>query len=241
MAKKPLDPQAKARRQKQFVIVGSVVLLALLGFQGPRTLKTLTRTPSQPPAPPAATTPPAPGSGGAPLAPPTLGGGAPTTPSATPTLVDSDNQPAPAAGQLVSFGLFASKDPFVPQLRAGGSSAGAAAAAPVELGPADTDSSAPPGEPSGPPGATATAPAQPTSATISVNGVRETVAVSADFPQSGPIFHLASLTGTEAKISIVGGSYASGAETVTLTLGKPLTLVNTADGTRYELRLLSTA
>jgi hypothetical protein len=40
------------------------------------------------------------------------------------------------------------------------------------------------------------------------------------------------------KISIVGGSYESGAPTVTLEQGKTLTLVNTADGVRYVLKLL---
>jgi len=35
----------------------------------------------------------------------------------------------------------------------------------------------------------------------------------------------------------VGGSYASGAATVTLHENKPVTLMNTADGTRYKLVL----
>ena len=39
------------------------------------------------------------------------------------------------------------------------------------------------------------------------------------------------------KISIVGGSYASGAPAVTLLENKPVTLMNTADGTRYKLIL----
>ena len=44
----------------------------------------------------------------------------------------------------------------------------------------------------------------------------------------------------QAKIGIAGGALASGAGTVTLRPGKPVTLVNTADGTRYELKLVST-
>ncbi len=43
-----------------------------------------------------------------------------------------------------------------------------------------------------------------------------------------------SLTAKAAKISIAGGSLANGS-TVTLSLGKPVTLMNTADGTRYVL------
>jgi hypothetical protein len=45
------------------------------------------------------------------------------------------------------------------------------------------------------------------------------------------------VTAHSAKISIVGGSYASGSATVTLEENKPVTLMNTADGTRYKLIL----
>src|SRR5205085_10989857 len=79
---------------------------------------------------------------------------------------------------------------------------------------------------------TPTAPAAPvTSATISVDGVSETVKVGSSFPAAQPLFVLVSLTRTTAKIGISGGSLESGAATVTLTKGKPLTLLNTANGT----------
>jgi len=39
MAKKKFDPKAKAKRQKVMLAVGSVLLLALLAFQVPRTMK----------------------------------------------------------------------------------------------------------------------------------------------------------------------------------------------------------
>jgi len=45
------------------------------------------------------------------------------------------------------------------------------------------------------------------------------------------------VTAHSAKISIAGGSYATGAQTVTLRENKPVTLMNTADGTRYTLIL----
>jgi hypothetical protein len=77
-----------------------------------------------------------------------------------------------------------------------------------------------------------------------VNGTLYSVAVGTDFPQASasdssvvPLFHLVSVTAHTAKISIVGGSYANGSPTVTLTENKPLTLMNTADGTRYKLIL----
>ena len=52
-----------------------------------------------------------------------------------------------------------------------------------------------------------------------------------------PLFHLISVTAHTAKISIVGGSYANGAPAVTLRENKAVTLMNTADGTRYKLIL----
>src|SRR4030095_2522600 len=75
-------------------------------------------------------------------------------------------------------------------------------------------------------------------AVISVNGVAESVATGAAFPAANPIFQVLSLTSKTAKITIVGGSYASGAPTLKLTLNDPVTLQNTADGTKYTLVLL---
>ena len=83
--------------------------------------------------------------------------------------------------------------------------------------------------------------AKPTTATISVNGLNSSVSIGASFPSGAPVFTLVSLTRSSAKIGIAGGSYESGAATVTLNKGKAVTLVNTADGTRYVLRLVSTA
>ena len=70
------------------------------------------------------------------------------------------------------------------------------------------------------------------------------VTVGGDFPttgatfqRAGSLFHLVSLTAKTAKIAIVGGSYADGTPAITLKLGTPLTLQNTADGTKYTLIL----
>ena len=72
----------------------------------------------------------------------------------------------------------------------------------------------------------------------------DSVAVGNNFPDASatdpsiqPLFHLVSVTAHSAKISIVGGSYANGAPVVTLQENKPVTLMNTADGTRYKLIL----
>ncbi len=86
----------------------------------------------------------------------------------------------------------------------------------------------------------------PTTAVISINGELSSVTVGTDFPLAGvvfqqagnsPLFHLVSLTQTSAKVAIAGGSYANGAPALSLTVGTPVTLQNTADGTRYTLLL----
>src|SRR5262249_39572798 len=79
------------------------------------------------------------------------------------------------------------------------------------------------------------------SATISVDGVEEGVNVKSDFPAASPLFHLVSAKMKTAVITIAGGSLANGAPTLTLRLGKPVTLMNTADGTRYKVVLVATS
>ena len=64
------------------------------------------------------------------------------------------------------------------------------------------------------------------------------MSAGSDFPSTNPIFLLVSVTTTQAKVSIAGGSYATGQPTLTLTVNKPVTLVNTADGTRYTIILM---
>ncbi len=84
-------------------------------------------------------------------------------------------------------------------------------------------------------------PAAPSGASISVNGVVETVAVGASFPQAQPLFRLVSLKAGVARIGVAGGTLQGSSQTVELVKGKSLTLMNTADGMRYVLRLVSVA
>src|SRR6188508_2197893 len=246
MAKK-IDPKAKAKRQKIYAAVGGVILLAVLAFQVPRTMKMLhpaDESSSSTPAP-AATTPAA----ATPIAAPSLAGGNATAAAAPggDGLTDPDAVPPPQSGQLLAFGLFRSKDPFVQQLKLNETS-GSAAAVPSSAGP--TNSTAPAAGGSSQPASFSTPKpttptrvpaAAPTTATISVNGASgpESVKVGGTFPTADPFFKLVSLTRKSAKISIAGGSLENGAPTVTLTRNKALTLMNTADGTRYVLRLVS--
>ena len=231
MAKK-VDLKAKAKRQKIMAAGGGVLLLAILAFQVPKTMKMMSAAP--PPPPPVA---PAPGTTvpSDPSVLPTpgaVGGGAASTASGDGTLVDSDPVPVAAAGQLISFGRFASKDPFAEQIDESTAGGGGGSSTPAPSTGTPAPGGVVPASPTGPPGVAG-------SAVISVNGVQETVATGGEFPKDSPVFRLARIVGGEVRIGIAGGALASGSPTVTLRKGKAVTLVNTADGTRYELELVS--
>lgn len=239
MAKK-FDPKAKAKRQKVMAGIGAVLLLGLLAFQIPRVLKMMNQEP--PPITPVAAPATVPGDPSVLPTPGQVGGGAAPAASGDGTLVDSDVSPSAGSGQLVSFGRFASKDPFTQQIdeETPGASTGDGAA--VEAGGEETGGSATPtsgGDSGGgaKPAGSASAPSGP--AVIAVNGVEETVSVGGEFPKDTPVFKLVKLVSGGAKIAIAGGAFASGDATMTLPLGKAVTLVNTADGTRYELEFVS--
>jgi hypothetical protein len=74
---------------------------------------------------------------------------------------------------------------------------------------------------------------------ISTNGVCETVNLQGTFPQNENIFRVVWIAkdGKSVKVAVVGGSYDSGEAATTLKMGQTLTLVNTADGTRYVIAL----
>jgi hypothetical protein len=230
------DPKAKAKRQKIIAGVLGVVFVGVLIFQAPTILGAFGGGSSTPASEPASATPaapvPTPVTPGAPA-------GTPVTPTPAPVggsaaLVDSDPAPVPADGQLVSFDRFESKDPFIQQVS---DTPAPSAPAPVAAAPGSKAEN--------PEGGTTVQPApQPVArpvarqATISVNGDEHQVAVGGSFPESDPIFKLVSLKGSTARIGIDGGSYANGSPTITLKRGgKPVTLMNTADGTTYVLRL----
>jgi hypothetical protein len=232
MAKKNVDSlKAKQKKQKIIAAVLGVAFIGVMAFQVPRVMKMM-KTPAPPVAQPSTTTTPA---GTPTLAAPTLGGAQEPGSTTGSTGSLAATTVAVQDGQLTSFSRFTSKDPFAQQLSdtpspepspasSGGSSSGGAAGSGVPSVPGD-------------------APA-PGSAVISVNGTLYAVATRTDFPQPGPsdsaavpIFHLVSVTAHTAKISIAGGSYATGAKTITLRENRPVTLMNTADGTRYTLIL----
>lgn len=237
MAKKAESLKAKQKRQKIIAAVLGVVMLAVVAFEYPSVMKHLNQ---KPPVSTAATsTTPA---GTPSLAAPTLGGSeqpAAAASGGSGSLTSGDVPPPASDGQLASFSRFASKDPFAQQLSDDATATGGG-------GPTSSSGGSSPGFGGGASGSGSSGVQSPGpgSAVISVNGTLMSVAVGTDFPQptssnpsAQPLFHLISLTARSAKISIVGGSYSNGAAAATLYVNKPVTLMNTADGTKYRLVL----
>ena len=263
--RKPTPAELKEARQKKIAIGGAVILVILLAVLGPHTFKQLHHSQQS-------------------TLPPSMRGLAPTATAATQTapaaalsqLSDTDIVTVqPGSGQLVSFSLFKSKDPFVQQLASATPAAATTPSAapavtpqpaaskqtvtipsvvtptPAQTAPTPTVATTPKTTPTtstvGTPAPTPTTTPAPTpapvpsgSAAISTNGHCEVVPVKGTFPKGDEVFRLVSIApnGQSVKIGVAGGSYQSGAPTVTLKKGTTLTLVNTADGVRYRLNLL---
>lgn len=227
--------KAKDRRAKRMAIGGVVVLAAVLAYEIPHVMKKSGGNASTPP--PVTTTATAPAGTGVSATPSTSAPGTVAAPTASTKLPNSDVAPRRLKSQLYSFSHFAGKDPFVQQVSATDITASPSSGSGASAG--SSGSSA---------GSSSSAPAQQTSArtlaktgaaTIQVNGKVQTVRIGASFPSANPLFKLVSIAHGVARIGIANGSYASGAQTVTLTAGKSLTLVDTADGVRYKVELLS--
>lgn len=264
---KPADAaKDKAAKQKKLAI-GLIVLLGLAvayavntmsGLNGgaPSSSKPQAVDPNATPTPattPAATATPvaAPSLAGAPVAAPDPTAAAAGTGTAGSTQLLAAVSPPADAGQLLSFSRFETKDPFAGgagSTPSGGSSTGSGSGPGSGFGAGGGSGSGSGGtsgsKPASPPVVPPAPPVPPpSSAVISVNGTSEQVTSGANFPVSNPdasangLFELVSLTTRTATISVVGGSYASGSHTLTLRVNKSVTLVNTADGTRYTLVL----
>jgi hypothetical protein len=233
---------AKDRRAKKMAIGGAVLLVAVLAFEIPHMMKSSGNSSS---AAPPATTSATPGSTvpGAAVTPAVTPSGTATAASvpvtASTKLPNSDVAPNRTKSQLYSFDTFAGKDPFVQQVST------AQATSSASSGSSAGGTSAPTS--SAPPQTASTTSVQQSSArtlaaggvaTISVNGKTETVRVGESFPSGNPVFKLVSLAHGSANIGIANGSYASGAQTIRLSSGRPVTLVDTADGVRYTVRLI---
>jgi hypothetical protein len=215
-----MTPEARAareRKQKIFVVVGGLFLLAMLAFQLPKLLggsspAEVAPTTSETTAPPGQPTP----TGAAPVA-----------------LVDTSA--AATDGKITSFSVFAAKDPFVQQVVTD-SALGAAAGGDGKGGGAGASDAVEK------PTKFATGKASAAAVTIvTVNGARQVLQPGMRFPAVDPLFVLvAEKPGSKSVVvGIVGGAYSGGAKTTTLRVGKPLTLVNTTTGARYKISLVS--
>ena len=227
--------EAKDRRAKKMAIGGAVLLAVVLAYEIPHVLKRGGHTTS----PPAATTT-TPTTAPATTTPGTAAGGTATPTGAPAVLPNSDVAPSRSRSQLFSFSHFTSKDPFVQQVQdvasaqSGAQGAGATGTITADAAASGTRHSA----------TAVTTSSVRTLATagtarISINGQVELVRVGKSFPSSNPLFRLVSISHGVVKIGIANGSYTSGAQTVTLAAGRPLTLVDTADGVRYKIQLLA--
>ncbi len=226
--------EAKDKRMKKIAIGGAVLLVAVLAFEVPKMLHGSGSTTSSPP--PATTT--TPGATTTPASTATPAGTAVAAVAVTPTaastkLPNSDLPPARAKSQLYSFSHFTGKDPFVQQVNASAPSGSSQSSGGSSSKPATgTQTAAISHKP------TRTLAANG-AARITINGRMQVVRVGESFPSGDPLFRLVSVTGGAARIGIASGSYTSGAKTVSLAAGRPLTLVDTADGIRYTIRLIS--
>ena len=221
---------AKAKKQKLILAVAGVAMLGLAAIQGPKLMKQL-----NPPAakPVAAVTS---SSATAPItAPATVKASGPrSTAILAGVTVQGDGSPTADEGQLRSFSLFETKDPFVPQASDEPLVATVATAQPTLSGTQPAGAGGTAANPVVAPPALA-----PTDATITMNGKAFALTVKEEFPKLDPLFVLRSLKPKAVKIAVAGGTF-DGGKTIELKLGKQITLVNGATGARYVLKLVYT-
>jgi hypothetical protein len=233
---------AKDAKMKKVAIGLTVVLAVVLAFEVPKMMHSGGSS-----AAPATTTTDATATGSPTTATPAPETTAPGTaaaavvPVASSKLPNSDTQPTVGKSQLYSFDHFTGKDPFAQQV------------VDVTQGQPDQPGMDASGNPTtSSSNATAGTTAKVThhnqparvlaaagAARISVNGQVQIVRAGANFPKANPLFRLVSVRKGVARIGIASGSYSSGARTVSLVAGRTLTLVDTASGVRYKLRLLA--
>jgi len=220
----PEERAARERKQKIFVVVGGLCLLALLAFQLPKLLGGSSSSSEAATTIDTATVP-----------------GQESPIAATTAVANAANGVATPTGasaavaktaKLTSFTVFRPKDPFVQQVKTETPTEGGA--------PAERSGKGAGGKGEKPTTFTTGSKAQ--SATIVVvNGARQTLEPGMKFPSSDPLFVLvAEKPGSKSVVvGIAGGAYSGGGNTTTLKVGKPLTLVNTATGARYKISLVS--
>jgi hypothetical protein len=225
--------EAKDKKMKKIAIGGAVVFAVVLAFEVPHVLSSGGGSSPTPPAATTSASAPVTGADVPATTPPGTAAAA-VTPVASTKLPTSDVAPRVGKSQLYSFSHFSGKDPFVQQVTDKTQGPANQTTAAVSHAPSSADS-----------GATSSQKhasrvlAVTGAARIAVNGRAQVVRVGASFPSTNPLFRLVSFSNGVARIAIANGSYSSGAQTIALAAGRTLTLVDTADGIRYQLQLLS--
>src|SRR4051794_34404117 len=239
--KKDLAAQKAARDKKilialvpVFIIIFVVMVLPKLtggsGGPPPATAAAGTDTTTGVATPVAATVPGAETPGSTPAPAPAAAGAV-----AAPSYSFTSNE-----GQLQRLsGKLKTKDPF-----AGATEVTVAAATvPLVEPPApkkDPNAAPTPSATGGGSAPTSTTPKAPyIYAVVSVNGLSEGVALKSSFPAANAMFTLTAIGSSWIKFTLVTGSFATGAKEVLLSKGKSVTLRNTADGSRFTVRLIA--
>jgi hypothetical protein len=239
MAKKTDIAAAKARKQKIILAAAGVAMLGVAAIQVPKLMKSDSQATAAPAATAATTAAPT----ATVTAAAVVGGANPGTfePAAyvAGVALPSGATVVVAKSRLASFTLFEAKDPFVQQASDATATGQAGAAPTPSVDPAPTASGSEPAAVTD--GGTSTAPPPPpvVYATVLLDGKSQPLKVKQKFPTGDPLFVLVGLAKNRAKIGVAGGSFDDG-QNVTLTLGKKVTLVDTATGVRYELKLVYT-
>jgi hypothetical protein len=253
---KRVDPiKQREKRAKIAAGIGGVLFLLLAAYEVPTVMKLMNQKPP-------------PGAHFSDAGNRNADGSIPLPSVATPTvnangeLTDSDVPPSSGDGQLVSFSMFQTKNPFTPQVSVSDegptSSSSSTSSSGTTTTTTPTNANKPGADlPGGLPttttpgsvvpsnGGTSTTTTTTTAApapqvAISVNGTVSRVATNDTFPTGAPVFRLISYGAGTAQIGIVGGSYADGNQTLNLQQGQAITLENQTTGTKYKVELLST-
>ena len=259
---------ARERKQKIVLVVGGLLFLGLAVIQGPKLMKQLKGSEAKPvaAASAAAATPgaaPATGSATATPSGPTSVGAVPGSETVTylkapqksktelaGVLIVPEQPVRAGTGQLQALSRFDAKDPFSQQVDDKPDLPTPAEVAGMPLNPVKTAkktaavaagvANAPGSGSAAVPGAAPAPVAAPTMAMLKVNGKLMKVELKARFPKSENAFVLRSLklSPGRATIAVADGSFAGHRPTLTLSAGHAVTLVNTATGVRYVVRLL---
>ncbi len=241
MAQKTDIAAAKARKQKIILAAAGVALVGLAVIQVPKLMKSNSQPVAAAPA--ATATGATSGTTTAVVVSATTGTFKPAGYVAGVAL-PGGSKVVVASDKLASFTLFEVKDPFVQQAGAETTSTGGSSAASTTATTTDTAPTASGSGTATTSTAASTPPPPVVYATITLDGKPQQLQVNGkkvdrEFPKGAPLFVLVSLKKKLAKIGVAGGSF-DGGQTVTLTAGQKMTLVDTATGVRYELKLVYT-